>query len=591
MGLQIQITDEILEQMEAELTKPGAPFALTTETIRGVDYKVFQDVSKNLRELYATGMEKDSFIARVITKWFGERDWPFIVYQDEVYTFAESYHRAARLSWRLKERYSVKKGDRVAIAMRNYPEFCFAFMAVTGMGAIAVPLNAWWEGPELQYGIYDSEPKLIFTDQERADRLKPYLGKVELPLIIARPTAPLMEGAQEFNKLLAGSQETEFPSEDVQPDDDAYIIYTSGSTGNPKGVVTTHRAIINTLRAWEYGQQGFMYLNQDLLHEMKPEYKSACLLTVPLFHVTGLVSIFLGSFRAKRKMVMMYKWNPEEALRLIEKERITHFNGVPTMSWELVNSPEFDKYDTSSLAFLGGGGAARPPEHVKHLERKMNRHISQAGYGLTETTALGATNSGENYANKPDSVGRPTPPIVEVKIVDVDGKTLKSGEIGEICFKSCANFRGYWKKPEATKEALLDGGWFRTGDLGCVDEEGFIYIKDRAKDLVIRGGENISCKEVEDVIYEHPAVFEAAVFGVPDERLGEQLAAVIMIKPGEELDEDHLRDFLSERMARFKVPNYIWLQDEPLPRMGTGKIFKRKMKEEKIEMLRREGVI
>ena len=220
-------------------------------------------------------------------------------------------------------------------------------------------------------------------------------------------------------------------------------------------------------------------------------------------------------------MVIMHKWEPEEALRLIEKERITHFSGVPTMSWEMANSPHLKKYDLSSLSVLSGGGAARPPQHVKELEKKLGRHIAQAGYGLTETTAVGAINVGETYALHPDSVGRPSPPVIEAKIVDEWGKTLGIGKIGEICFKSPANFRCYWKDPKATIEIFLDGGWLKTGDVGMMDGDGFIYIKDRIKDLVIRGGENIACQEVEDALYEHPKVFEAVVFGLPEERLGE----------------------------------------------------------------------
>jgi len=281
-------------------------------------------------------------------------------------------------------------------------------------------------------------------------------------------------------------------------------------------------------------------------------------------------------------MVMMYKWDPEEALRLIEKERITQFNGVPSMSWDLVNSPNFKEYDTSTLGVLGGGGAARPPEHVKRMEKKVGRHISSAGYGLTETTALGTGNAGQNYAAKPDSVGRATPPLVEAKVVDSKGNTVECGEIGEICFKSVANLRCYWNDPEATDNTCMDDGWIRTGDLGLMDDEDFIYIKDRAKDMIIRGGENIACREVEDVIYEHPDVFEAAVFGLPEERLGEQVAAIIMVQPGASLGEQELKGFLTKRLAKFKIPSMVWIQTEPLLRGATGKIFKRKMREEKL---------
>jgi len=581
------ITDEVRQRLIDELTMPGALYGVTTEVIRGVEHQVFKTAPGNLKELYALGMDEDSFISQAITGWFGHQDWTFMVYQDEHYTFREAYRLSAGLAWRMKEQYGIGKGDRVAIAMRNYPEFCLAFMATTALGALAVPLNAWWEGPEILYGLKHSEPKLIFADQQRSDRTIPYLTELEIPLVIARPDGDIPDKTMDFKSLMAGSNETEFPPVEVNIDDDAYILYTSGSTGHPKGVVTTHRAVINTLMCWEFGGLGLLYLNRDYLDEIKPEYKSSGLLTVPLFHATGLISQFLASFRTKRKMIMMYKWDPEEALRLIEKERITQFNGVPSMSWEIANSPNFDKFDTSSLVILGGGGAARPPEHVKQLEKRVGRHISQAGYGLTETTALGTGNGGDDYAAKPDSVGRATPPLVQAKIVDVSGNTLKPDEIGEICFKSPANLRCYWNDPEATSDVFLEGDWLKTGDIGTMDEDGFIYIKDRAKDMIIRGGENIGCKEVEDAIYEHPKVFEAVVFGLPEERLGEQVAAVIMLRQDESLSEKGLQDFLTGRLARFKIPSLIWMQHEPLSRGATAKIFKRKIREEKLQELKR----
>jgi len=258
-------------------------------------------------------------------------------------------------------------------------------------------------------------------------------------------------------------------------------------------------------------------------------------------------------------------------------------------SWEIANHPNFSRYDTGSLTLLGGGGAARPPQQVRELEQKLGRHISQAGYGLTETAAVGATNAGDNYAAHPDSVGRPTPPLVEAKIVDETGNTLRRGEIGEICFKTPSNLRCYWKDPESTADIFIEDGWLKTGDIGIMDEEDFIYIKDRAKDLVIRGGENIACREVEDAIHEHPKVFEAAVFGLPEERLGEQVAAVVMVRSGESLSSSELRDFLENRLARFKIPSLIWIQKDPLPRGATEKIQKKALKEDKIKEIGQSG--
>jgi acyl-CoA synthetase (AMP-forming)/AMP-acid ligase II len=578
------ITDEVRERMIRELTGPGGPFEVGEEIIRGIPYRTFKIPPRNLKEMYRQGTEKGSFYAQVLGRWFGDRDFEFIVYQEERYTFGQTLALAARLAWRIRERYGIRPGDRVALAMRNYPEFCIAFMAVTAMGAVAVPLNAWWEGPELEYGLDHSEPRLVFADPPRAQRMIPFLQRLKIPWVLVRSDKPPLADEVTYEDLMAGEdpREKDFPPEEPDIDADAYIMYTSGSTGRPKGVVATHRALITTALTWQFPAIGLAYLNRDFLDEVRPPYPPATLLPVPLFHVTGLMSPFLSSFGLKRKMVMLYKWDPEEALRLIEKERVAHFSGVPTMTWELVNSPRLKEFDTSSLTVLSGGGAARPPHQVKEMERLLGRHIAQAGYGLTETTALGALHSGESYLLRPDSVGRPSPPLVEAKIVDSRGRTLKAGEIGEICFKSPANMKEYWKDPRATAEVFLEGGWLKTGDVGLMDEEGYLYIKDRAKDMVIRGGENIACKEVEDALYEHPKVFEAAVFGLPEARLGEQVAAVVMVRPGESLREEELREHLKSRLAQFKIPSLIWIQKEPLPRGATDKIHKKGLKEQKL---------
>jgi long-chain acyl-CoA synthetase len=583
------VTDEVRQRLIEELTVPGGLFEVGEEVIRGLKYRAFKVPPRNLKEMYALGTSQDTFFARVLSQWFGNQDFEFIIYQNERYTYGEAYALAARLAWRIKGHYGIHKGDRVVIAMRNFPEFCLAFMAATAIGAVAVPLNAWWEGPELDYALKNSEPKLIFADQPRSDRMAPYRKALNIPLVMVRPEKPVSRDIVPYTDLITGAEKTEFPAAEVDIDDDAFIMYTSGSTGRPKGVVATHRAIITTALSWQFPTIGLAYLNRDCLDEAKPLYPPASILPVPLFHVTGLLSPFLSSFGLKRKMVMMYKWNPEEALRLIEKERVGHFSGVPSMTWELANSPDLERYDLGSVTVLSGGGAARPPHHVRELERLLGRNIAQAGYGLTETTALGALNSGEPYALHPDSTGRPSPPLVEAKIVDEKGHTLKTGAIGEICFKSPANMKEYWKDPKATSEIFLEDGWLKTGDVGIMDEEGFIYIKDRAKDMVIRGGENIACQEVEDALYEHPKVFEAAVFGLPEERLGEQVAAVVMVRPGETLSQQELKDFLAPRLAGFKIPNLIWIQKDPLPRGATDKLYKRGLKEEKLKEFQKKA--
>lgn len=588
MPAKLELTPEEISALIEEVTAPGGLYEVTTETIQGDEYKVFAKGPRSLRDVYAYGLDHDAFISRAIDDWYGVQDFDFMVYQDERISFTDSYYQAAYLAQKLKEDYGLKPGDRVAIAMRNYPEFVLSFMAITAMGCVAVPLNAWWTSSELEYGLTFSGPKVIFADQERIDRLLPHLADLDMQIIAVRAQGELPEGTRQYTDIMKGftGEPNEFPYDPPHIDDDAYLIYTSGSTGRPKAVVTTHRAVISAVGSWEMGAVAGLWNNREFLDEIRPENKSSVILTVPLFHVTGLVSQFLASFRTKRKMIMMYKWDPGEALKIIEEEKITQFNGVPTMSWELVNHPDFDKYDTSSVMVLGGGGAARPPEQVQGLEDKMDRPIAQAGYGMTETTALGTGNSGPDYLLHPDSVGKATPPLMEVMIADQKGQEVPFGEMGEICFKCASNMRCYLNNEEATAEIMIPGGWLRSGDLGIMDEDGFVYIKDRAKDLVIRGGENIACREVEDAIYEHPAVFEAAVFGLPESRLGEQVAAVIMTTNGESITEDEMREHLKGRIANYKIPSLYWFQKDSLQRGATGKIFKKAIREEKAEEIK-----
>jgi len=573
-----------MDHMLAAATKPGTMYAVTNQTIGVVDYKVFANAFKNLREMYASSLENCHIYARKLVEWFGNQDWTFLVYEDERYSFEDAYHIAAGFSKQLINRFGIKPGDRVVIAMRNYPEYCLAFMAITAVGAIAVPLNSWWQGEELAHGVQDSEPALILADEQRMQRMLPHIENLALPLLITRAEKPLPEQARPLADYLFREKLPEFPPVEVNPDNDAYIMYTSGSTGTPKGVVTTHRAIINAVMCWQMPIVGMLMTCPHKIEQIRPRHRPSVLLSVPLFHVTGCVGGFLSSFFIRQKVVMMRKWNPEAALRLVENERITRLGGPPMMTWEFVNSPAFEAYDTSSLTALGAGGAMRPPKHLKVLEKRMGRHIATTNYGLTETTALGTSNAGENYRNKPASVGRPIPPLMEAKIVDEQGRTLPAGQTGEICFKSCANFRGYWKKEAETARAMLPGGWFRTGDVGYMDADGDIFIEDRRKEIVIRGGENISSREVEFALYDHPAVFEAVVFGLPDERLGEKVAAVVVLKPGQQVNEEQLRAFLKGKLAAFKIPEHIRLQSDSLPKLGSGKVFKRKVRQDMLEL-------
>lgn len=568
-----QISDDLrqLKSIAVSHMAPGAELEIKTASIDGVELNVFANVPPNLGELYKLGLETG--------------DQTFLVYQEERFSFAESLDLALRMARVLKEKYEIQLGDRVAICARNSPEWCVAYMAITLLGAIAVPMNSWWKSPELKYGLSDSESKLIFVDAARLDLLQPFLASLDLDIVMFKPGAE--STFPEFYALARSAEplsQDELNEIEVFPEDKASIMYTSGSTGMSKGVLSTHRNIINALYTWKFVKEITEILRPELREE-NPEYPPALLANVPLFHVTGSHAQFLASFIYLRKFVMMYKWDSEVALKLIEEERISVFHGVPTMAWELMQSPSFETTDLSSLRGVQSGGAPRPPEHLNMIMQKFpDAAIPGLGYGLTETNAIGAIISGKFYASRPNSTGRPTPPVTSVKIVDEAGNALEACEVGEICIKGATVMKGYWNNPEATAEVIKDG-WFHSGDIGMLDELGFLIILDRAKDIVIRGGENIGCAEVEYAISEHPEVNEVSVYGIPDDRLGEIPCASIMLQGGSKLTDTELNDFLSSRIAAFKIPERFYFQDKQLPRIATGKIAKKELRKKTMDLL------
>ena len=486
-----------------------------------------------------------------------------VVAGDERLTFPDLDRISEGVALALVSR-GIAKGDRVAIAMRNCPSWIVTYMGAVKAGAVATLINGWWQSHELEHALALAEPKLVLADAPRAKRIAATGGSTEvLCLAVEQPLDAALA------PLLAGTSPDALLPE-LAPEDDATLLFTSGSTGEAKGALSTHRAVTTGTYCYAAGLMTLLGLLTD--EGRAPATPPRTLLSVPLFHVTGEVPVMLNSFVVGRCMVVMAKWDAGEALRLIEKEKITYFVGVPTMSLELMNHPDRDKYDLSSLKDITAGGAPRPVSHVERLKQEFPNAQPALGYGLTETNAVGCINFWGSYAAKPASTGRAAKPFVDVAILGAGDAHLPPGERGEIAIRSAANIKCYWRNPEATKAAVTADGYVRTGDIGYFDEDGYLFIVDRKKDIIIRGGENISAAEVEAACYDCADVAEVCVFGVPDDRLGEVPIAIIYPQDGSGLDETGLRAFLEARLAAFKVPARMIFSDEPLPRLGTGKI-------------------
>jgi len=552
----------------AELTSPGQPFEVAEAEIRGVATKVYVAAPPNLAQVLE------------LSRGWGERE--FLVYEDERVTFEQHWQRAARFAHLLRERYGVRKGERVAIAMRNFPEWPVAFFGAAAAGAVVVPLNAWWKGDELAFALQDSTTSVLVVDDERAERLGAErletLRRGSLRHVLqVRPEGPLLEGVEPW-PAFADSAPASLPDVDLAPEDDATIFYTSGTTGRPKGAVGTHRN--STSAIWNI----FYVVSRAALRADRGAgagsgegTPSSYLLAIPLFHATGCQALLLPNVVAGGKLVMMHHFEPRRALELIERERITSIGGVPTIAWQILNFEDFERYDTSSVTSISYGGAPAPPELVRRLREAFPLGMPSNGYGLTETSALATMNSGQDYVDKPTSVGLPTP-VMDLKVVGKDAAELPAGEPGELWIKGPSVVRGYWERPEETAQSFTDG-WLHTGDVATIDEDGFVTIVDRAKDMVIRGGENVYSVEVEDVLYEHPEVLDATVIGLPHSVLGEEVVAVVLRRSGSELTEADLQAFVGERLAAFKVPSRVVFTDEPLPRNPAGKVLKRQLRE------------
>jgi long-chain acyl-CoA synthetase len=556
-----------IADITATLTAPGGFFEIEEQDIRGIQTRVWKHAPASLRSVLD------------LSRAHGDKI--FLVYEDERTSFAQHFSRVAHLSRVLIDEWGVTKGDRVAIAMRNFPEWSIAFWAAAAAGAIVVPLNAWWTGEELQYGLSDSGARILFCDQERANRLKPRRSALGLDrVIVARTDGATPDGSLLDEIIASAPPDATLPDVDIHPDDDATIFYTSGTTGHPKGALGTHRNICGNLLSLAFAVARGAARSGEAPPLGADRPQNALLLSVPFFHATGCHSILVGNAAMGGKLVMMYKWDPERALELIERERLTGFGGVPAMVWQVLESPSFSQRDLSSVRTVSYGGAPAAPELVRRIKEAFPAASPGNGYGLTETSSVTTFNSGADYVAKPDTVGVPVP-VCEVKVVDPDGTPVPPGEVGELWIKGPNVVKGYWNKAEATAESFTDG-WLHSGDLARIDDEGFIAIVDRAKDMVIRGGENVYCVEVESVLYDHPEVMDAAVVGLPHKVLGEEVAAVVQVREdaGAEVTAEALQAHVASHLAAFKVPVRIDIRHHPLPRNANGKILKKQLKEE-----------
>jgi len=548
-------------EANAAVTGPGQIFELIEAEVLGVKTRVFKNSPAHLGQLFAGSR--------------AHGDKPFLVYENETFTFTQAMDRIDALASLLINTYGVKKGDRVAVAMRNFPEWVMSFASIISVGAINVSMNSWWTEDEMDFALEDSGATVLICDQQRFDIGAASCVKRNVKVLVVRAEKPLPAGVDKWEEVLPLGDK--HPGADIQPDDDATILYTSGTTGRPKGAVSTHRAILSSIFAFSARNSVFLMSGTKLKEVDGPEVPTSFILIVPLFHVTGCVPVMMSCFVAGLKLAIMYKWDAEKALEMIEREKITNFVGVPTQSWDLVNSPAFEKYDTSSLRAVGGGGAPSPTSLVGKVNDKVKNGNPQLGYGMTETNAFGPAITGSDYLSHPTSTGRATWPMM-VEVRDENLKPVPTGQSGEIWFFGPMLIRGYWNRPDATAETIVDG-WLRSGDLGRLDADGYVYVEDRVKDMILRAGENVYGAEVENAIYEHPAVHEAAVFGVPHERLGEEVGVAILVNDGMTLTPEELWAFLDVKIAKFKIPTQVVIMSEPLPRNAAGKFLKRELQQ------------
>ena len=543
-----------------EQTAPGQMFEVVTINVRGVPTLSFTHAPNSLREFWLSAAA------------YGDRE--YLIYENERITYTQAHRQSASLANWLQQQ-GIEPGDRVAIAMRNYPEWMLAYWAITSMGAVAVGMNAWWVPQEIEYALQDSEPKVLICDRERLERFEEVRDKFPNMITVGVRLGEDREGTTSWSDAIAC--EPLLPEVTIDPDSDACIFYTSGTTGKPKGAQLTHRgctanimnlAFINSVQPAAIARS-----KGEEPPVLDPNKQLCALLATPLFHVTANNCVAQLITMVGGKLVHTYKWDAADALRIIEEEQVTTFSAVPMMSREMLLHPDFATRDTSSLQSIGGGGAAVQPDLVAKLEEATKNARPGAGYGMTETCGVIAANSGDFLIDKPASVGRALPTL-EAKCVDDDGNTVPQGERGELWVRGAPVIKGYLNRPDS----MVDG-WLETGDIAYIDDTGFIFLVDRKKEMVLRGGENVYCAEVENTLFSHDSVAECVVIPVPDDRLGEEVGAAIYLKEGFTVSADELRAYCKDQLAAYKIPRYIWMVDQPLPRNANGKFVKREVQD------------
>jgi long-chain acyl-CoA synthetase len=546
----------------AQLTGSGGPFEIVIDEVVGNPTQVYKQRMNSLRDLVAQSALR------------ADVDW--VVQGDRRFTYGEHDRRARELARSLAE-LGVQRGDRVALVSANLPEWVITFWAVAILGATLVPLNAWWKAEELEFGIQDSEAKVLIGDARRLASLEARLAEMRSleHVFVIEDDAPATHPVRHLSELFTGN-DAPMPDGPIDEDDLLAICYTSGTTGQPKGATLTHRqTLANLQNIIVMGIASAM--RGDAPPEADTSVQSASLLVVPLFHVTGCLSTMMLNYATGGKLVLMPigRFDPDVAMQIIEREKVTAIGGVPTIMWRILESPNLEKYDLSSVKRASYGGAPAAPELVERIEKTfphMRKTLTTA-YGLTETASVATAHGGDDYFAHPGSVGRAAP-TVELRVVDDAGNDQPAGERGEIWIKGpTVMAHGYWRRPDANAAAFTSG-WFHTGDIGYLDADGFLYLVDRAKDMIIRAGENVYCVEVEHVLFDHPDVIDAAVVGVPHKTLGEEVKAVVQLRAGADVSDEELRAFCRKHLADFKVPEYVEIRTEPLPRNPAGKVLK-----------------